>query len=124
MKKPLNNRTAGGMAEQIARACLEKKGYQVLAMNWYCGHLELDIIALDDRELVIVEVKSRHGVRFEHPSEAITQRKIRQIIEAAGSYVEATGWEGETRFDLITVIFTGKGEYELEHYEDAFNPEA
>lgn len=124
MSKPQNTRIAGGVAEQIARAALEKKGYQIIAMNWYCGHLELDIVAVDKGELVIVEVKSRHGIRFEHPLDAMSNRKIRQVIDAADAYVESTGWAGETRFDLITVVFTGSGEFELEHYEDAFIPEA
>jgi len=120
----LSTREKGGIAEQIAEKYLVNKGYHILATNWYFCHLELDIIAIDRDELVIVEVKSRHGNGFEHPSDAIGKAKMRQVIEAAEAWIEKTGWEKDTRFDLITVVFTGPGEYELEHFEEAFNSEA
>jgi putative endonuclease len=123
MKTPQNNRAAGGVAEEIARAYLMKKGYRILANNWFYGHLEIDIVAMQGDELVITEVKSRHGIHFEHPTDAISNRKMKQLIEAAESWIENSGWTGETRFDLITVVFTGPDEYELEHFEEAFNPE-
>jgi putative endonuclease len=123
MKSPQNNRAAGGVAEEIARVYLLEKGYRILATNWFCGHLEMDIVAMQGDELVIAEVKSRQGIRFEHPSDAISNRKMKQLIEAAESWIEHSGWTGETRFDLITVIFTGPDRYELEHFEEAFNPE-
>jgi putative endonuclease len=119
-----NTREIGSAAEQIARSYLISKGYRILAANWYCGHLELDIIAADKEELVIVEVKSRQGEPFSHPTEAVSAKKIRQVIEAAETYIQLNNWEKDTRFDLITVIFNGPAEFELEHYEDAFNAEA
>jgi putative endonuclease len=118
-----NTREAGGAAERIAQSYLAAKGYRILMTNWYCGHLELDIIAKDGDELVIVEVKSRRGTAFDHPADALSNRKMKQIIEAAGSWIDAANWEGDTRFDLITIVFSGPDEYELEHYEEAFNPE-
>ncbi len=119
-----NTREKGGIAEQIAEKYLVKKGYQILATNWYFCHLELDIVAVDKDELVIVEVKSRQGEAFAHPTDAIDRKKMRQVIEAAEGWIEATGWEKDTRFDLITVVFNGPDEFELEHFEEAFNPEA
>ena len=65
----------GKMAEELAGNYLQKLGYTIKESNWYYGHLELDIIALDGDELVIVEVKARTGIRYEHPSEAVTNSK-------------------------------------------------
>lgn len=117
-------REIGDKGEAIARAYLLQKGYSIIAGNWYFGHLELDIVATDGDELVIVEVKSRTGDRYEHPSEALSGKKIRQLVEAAEGFIQQTNWEGSTRFDLITVIFTGSDTYELEHFEEAFLPPA
>lgn len=114
-------RETGDKAEQIAASYLKGKGYEILERNWYYGHMELDIIAKEKNQLVIVEVKSRTGLSYEHPSEAITKIKIRRIIEAADAYILDNDIEMETRFDIITVIFY-KENYELEHYEDAFYP--
>jgi len=111
----------GDTAEQIAREYLANKGYKIIVCNWHYGHLELDIIARDGEELVIVEVKSKTGEDFAHPSDAISEKKIRQVIEAADVWVVQSGWDGDTRFDLITVVFTGPDSYELEHYDNAFN---
>lgn len=123
-KRGKNTRETGGIAEQLAQSYLLKKGYRILATNWQFSHLELDIVAQQGEELVIVEVKSRHGEGFEHPSDAISHKKIKLVIEAAEAWVQLNNWEKDTRFDLITVNFTGPDQFDLEHYEEAFNAEA
>ena len=112
----------GERAEQMAQAHLLKLGYKILAANYQYGHLELDIVAQDGDELVIVEVKARSGLRYEHPSEAVTNTKIRRIVDAADGYIRANNWQGDTRFDVITVIFFANDAFELEHFKDAFYP--
>ncbi len=111
----------GEMAEELAQSHLLKLGYKILETNYYYGHLELDIIAQDGDELVITEVKARSGLRYEHPSEAVTDGKIKRIVEAADGYIQEKNWQGETRFDIITVIFFSQN-FELEHFKDAFYP--
>ena len=111
----------GEKGEQLATAYLANQGYLIKERNWYFGHNEIDIIALDGKELVIVEVKARTSDRWEHPSEAVSKQKIRHIIEAAEAYIHEFEIDLETRFDVITVIFKGQ-EHELEHFKDAFYP--
>ncbi len=117
----VTQREIGDIAEGLAQQHLLKLGYKILETNWYCSHLELDIIAQDGDELVIVEVKSRNGIRYEHPSEAVTDAKIKRIVEAADHFILERDLELETRFDVITVIFLGE-KFELEHFKDAFYP--
>ena len=117
----VSKREIGDVAEILAQNHLKKMGFRILETNWYSGHLEIDIIALDGEELVIVEVKSRNGVSYEHPSEAVTEKKIKNLIEAAEAYILKNDIDNETRFDVITIIFFDKN-YELEHFKDAFNP--
>lgn len=114
-------RETGDKAEGIAQQFVSKLGYHILDTNWHHGHLELDIVAKDGNELVIIEVKSRNGIRYEHPSEAITNTKIKRIVEAADAYIQEKDIELETRFDVITIIFIGQ-KFELEHFKDAFYP--
>ncbi len=117
----VTQREIGEIAEGLAQQHLLKLGYQILHTNWYFGHFEIDIIARDGDELVIVEVKSRNGIRYEHPSEAVTNGKIKRLVEAADAYIQEFDWELETRFDVITIIFFGQ-KFELEHFKDAFYP--
>jgi len=122
MKK--TTKETGDTAEHIAQGYLLEKGYKILATNWRIGHLELDIIAQDGEELVIVEVKSREGETFEHPTDALSEKKIKKIITAAEAWIQFHDWEKDTRFDLILVTILGTNNYELEHYDNAFNPTA
>jgi len=114
----------GDTAEHITRSYLEGKGYKILDTNWRIGHLELDIVALDGEELVIVEVKSRKGSPFAHPTDALSEGKIKKIITAAEAWVLFHDWKKDTRFDLILVTLLGPGRFDLEHYDNAFNPTA
>ncbi|HPT32529.1 MAG TPA: YraN family protein [Prolixibacteraceae bacterium] len=121
--KPTTKET-GDTAEHVARGYLEEKGYKILNTNWRVGHLELDIVAQDGDELVIVEVKSRMGEPFEHPVDALSDKKIKKVITAAEAWIQFHNWPGETRFDLILVTINGSNEFEIEHYDDAFNSTA
>ena len=69
----------------------------------------------------IVEVKTRSTDYFEVPEEAINLRKIRNLVNAAHEYIFSCNWEGETRFDVISVIPIGQS-FKIDHIEDAFMP--
>ncbi len=116
----------GKLGEERAQAYLREKGFHIRHINWHnftpsgaIGKLELDIVAEKDGWLVIVEVKTRSTETFEHPEEAITIKKIRNIINAAHEYIFQFDWNGETRFDVISVIPHGQ-DFLIEHIEDAF----
>ena len=111
----------GNIGEQEAKNYLLANGYSILHTNWICGKLELDIVAIKNEMLVIVEVKTRSTDTFEHPKEAITLRKIRNIVNAAHEYIMQNNWNGETRFDIISVI-PEKQSFRIEHIKDAFIP--
>jgi len=121
--KPTTKET-GDTAEHIAKGYLIEKGYHILDTNWRIGHLELDIIAKDGEELVIVEVKSREGEGFVHPSDALSDKKMKKIITAAEGWIQYHNWNGDTRFDLILVTILGSNSFEIEHFDNAFNPTA
>ena len=83
--------------------------------------MELDIIAKDKDWLVVVEVKTRSTDTFEHPEEAITLRKIKNIVNATHEYILQHDWHGNTRFDVISVVPHGQ-DFSIDHIEDAFLP--
>jgi putative endonuclease len=119
-----STKETGDSAEHVAQGYLREKGYKILDTNWRTGHLELDIVAQDGEELVIVEVKSKMGEGFEHPTDALSDKKIKKIINAAEAWIQFHNWTKETRFDLILVTIHGSNDFELEHYDNAFNPTA
>ncbi|VBB48079.1 conserved hypothetical protein [uncultured Paludibacter sp.] len=109
----------GNEGELRAQAYLREKGYRIKQTNWKFRQWELDIVAEKDDLLIVVEVKTRSTDTFEHPQEAITPRKIKNIVNATEEYIFQFNWQGETRFDVISVIPKGQS-FVIEHIEDAF----
>jgi len=112
----------GKRGEVIARTFLEAKGFDVLETNWRHEKDEIDIIAIDHDELVIVEVKTRSTDYFGDPSEAVGKANEEFIIRAAEAYIEIHDLNMDTRFDIISIITNNDGE-NIEHIKDAFYPE-
>jgi putative endonuclease len=83
---PSKNSPKGFVGEGQASIFLQKQGYKIIERNWHKQYAEIDIVALDGDCLVIVEVKSRFGSKFDTPEEAMTPWKIRTLIRAAELY--------------------------------------
>ncbi|MFZ5554710.1 MAG: YraN family protein [Bacteroidota bacterium] len=112
----------GEKGEILAAELLEKKGYRILDKNWRFGKLELDIIAHNGENIVIIEVKSRETGIFGDPALAVTRKKQRQIVKAAHAYIIERDIEDEARFDIISVIMAPGHSPVVEHIESAFYP--
>jgi putative endonuclease len=112
----------GRKGEEIACNFLLKKGYQIKERNWRYKNAEIDIIAFDGKELVIVEVKTRSAVIYEEPRDSITNQKIRFLVNATEAYIYENDFNGETRFDVISIKWFGENKFDLEHYPNAFYP--
>ncbi len=111
----------GRQGEQIAADYLRKKGYTILKQNWFYEKYEIDIIASNKEYIIFVEVKTRASDMWGNPEEAISANKIKKIVDAADFYIRENDTDLEIRFDVIAVIM-GKGNIEIEHFEDAFLP--
>jgi len=116
-----NHNTLGEAGEQAAAIFLEKLGYQILHRNWRKGHLELDIVASNENELVIVEVKTRTDTMFALPQEAVTPQKIKRTVIATDKYIKTFGIDIPVRFDIISVVGCD-GNFKIEHIQEAFYP--
>ena len=112
----------GRLGEQLARDFLIAKGYQILEQNWVCGHKEIDIIAMDGKELVIVEVKTRRVQCLVDPEETVDKLKQRFLIWAAESYVERNNLDVDVRFDIVAIVVDKNNEHRIDHIENAFYP--
>ena len=79
----------GKAGEDAAAKYLEQNGYTIRDRNWRKNHLELDIVADKDKELIIVEVKTRSNTDYIEPQDAVNWQKIRRIVVAAISNTSA-----------------------------------
>lgn len=111
----------GKLGEELAVNYLIGKGYEILERNWRNIHKEIDIIAKDGTDLVIVEVKTRQTDEYGNPDVAVTKKKQRMLIAAANAYITRNNLDIETRFDIISIVFKDDAPV-IEHIEDAFLP--
>ncbi|HBH50152.1 MAG TPA: YraN family protein [Bacteroidales bacterium] len=111
----------GKDAEMMAIAYLAKAGYKILETNWRFEKKEIDIIAEEKNQIVIVEVKCRSTDFFGKPEEAVTPSKQKFLTEAANQYMQELDHEAEVRFDILSVLLNDK-KAEINHIEDAFRP--
>ena len=74
------------LGEEIAAKFLVKKGYEIIDRNFRKGYGEIDIVAVKNKILVFVEVKTRKSNFFGTPFEQITSFKIRALERTALFY--------------------------------------
>ena len=77
----------GAYGERLAARYLVESGMQILDRNWRCDQGEIDIVAMDDTCLVIVEVKTRRSLAFGSPVEAVTAVKAARLRRLAGCWM-------------------------------------
>lgn len=112
----------GKKGEALARKLLLQKGYTILETNWRFEKDEIDIIALEGEELVVVEVKTRSSAYYGHPEEAVGTQKEGFLIRGAEAFLEERNMDREVRYDIVSVILNDR-EQQLHHIQDAFFPE-
>ena len=110
----------GIKGEQIAAKFLLNKGYIILHNNWRSGQKEIDIIALKDDVLVIVEIKTRTNLDFGFPEEAVTRKKQSFLKSAAAAFIDNNPKYEIIRFDIISILMNGDQVKEIVHFEEAF----
>ena len=116
-------RTLGAAAEALAAERLTAQGWTILARNWRCRSGELDLVARDGATLVVVEVRSRRSARFGTPEESVDGRKRAKLAQLAAAYVQAAGWTGAWRIDVVAVDVAPDGSPErFAHYRNAVGP--
>ncbi len=117
------NRLFGDRGERAAVRTLKSLGYKIVARNLRNRAGEIDILALDRKTLVFVEVKTRQSHAAGHPAEAVDKRKQGQIIRAASLYLAERRLQAASiRFDVVAIVWgDSKSPPAIEHFRHAFN---
>ena len=113
----------GRWGEDLAAAGLAAGGLTVLARNWRCAQGELDLVGLeDDGTVVFVEVKTRAGLGFGTPAEAVGGRKAARIRRLACAWLTDHRPPGTTdlRFDVVGIVRRPGEAPEVTHLRGAF----
>lgn len=119
MQGAFNTTDKGREGEAIAKRFLEMQGYVVVDCNWRVGKLEIDLVALHDKTMVFVEVKTRTVADFGEPESFVSAAKQKHLVRAANAYLQERNITLESRFDIIAVL-NNNNTHTVKHIPDAF----
>jgi len=121
-RKPWWRRWFGSRSERAAARFLKRLGYRIVARNYCCSLGELDIVALDGRCLVFVEVRSTEEHDTARPAASVDPDKQQRLTRLALHFLQSRRLLGQSsRFDILAVSWpAGRSEPEIVHYAGAF----
>lgn len=110
------NKIKGDIGEIDALEFLKKRKFKILQTNFKTKFGEIDIIALDGKTIVFVEVKRRSTLAFGRPIEAVDFRKQQKIRKVAEFYLMIKHKsDTDVRFDVMEIL-----DKEITYVENAF----
>jgi putative endonuclease len=109
----------GRAGENLAAEFLVKQGFEIAARNYRHGRGEIDLIVKRNDWLLFIEVKTRTSSSFGEPEGFVHDFQINRIFDAAEHYIFDTDWQGNVRFDVISIKLSK--DPVIDHFEDAIN---
>lgn len=121
-RRPRSTTARGRAQEEQALSYLRAQGLQLVERNFRCRLGELDLIMLDGKQLVFIEVRSRaSGSRYGSPAESVNAAKQRRLINAAQRYLQMREREPPAcRFDVVGISGSGSKQ-RLDWIKNAFS---
>jgi putative endonuclease len=121
-RKPWWRRWFGSRSERVAARFLKNLGYRILVRNYSCPHGELDLIALDGKCIVFVEVRSTGTEDTARPAASVDEKKQQRLTKLALHFLAEHKLLGQAaRFDVLAISWpAGKRQPTIEHFPSAF----
>jgi putative endonuclease len=118
----VREQTLGQRGERAAARFLKRQRYKILHRGYRILGGELDIVAVEGRTVVFVEVKTRATHDAGHPTEAVDLHKQRQLTQLALAYLRRYHLlECRARFDVVAITWPADQKRPLiEHFVNAF----
>lgn len=92
------------LGEATATRFISEAGLQVVDRNWRNGRAgELDIIATDGSDTIVIEVRTRCGNAKGSALESVDDRKLRQLRSLSVAWVRSHECRGHLRIDIVAI---------------------
>lgn len=108
----------GKYGEDLATAFFLHAGFSILHRNWRHKHWEIDLIAVRNDVLHVVEVKTKNSARHGFPEEGVTKAKFRFLQSAAEEFLFLNPHWQRIQFDVLAIVLKPEPQYFL--LEDVF----
>jgi putative endonuclease len=121
-RRPWWRRWFGTRSERAAARFLRRLGLRVVARNWSCTLGELDLVAVEGRTLVFVEVRSTESDDPERPAASVDLTKQTRLTQLALAFLRAHRLlDHQARFDVLALSWpTGQRQPDIVHHRNAF----
>ncbi len=93
----------GALGERLAASFLESLGYRIVARNLRLPGGEIDLVCVEARTLVFVEVKRRFGRAYGGALAAVDARKRAALRALAADYAQIVAPRARIRFDIVSI---------------------
>ena len=110
----------GTAGEDMAVKWLQEKGYEILHRNWRHKQYEIDMIALKNNFLHIIEVKTRNHSPFGYPEDSVGKKKFRNLQRAADEFLFLNPGHKWIQYDILAITLFKDKEPEYFLLEDVF----
>jgi putative endonuclease len=111
----------GLSGEALAEDHLRGLGYQIVERDVRTPLGQLDLVAMDGKTLVFVEVKTRTGHGYGLPQEAVDAKKIRKLRQLALYYLKIRPHRGSVRFDVVGLTVGDGHVVRVDHIKNAID---
>ena len=97
----------GERGEVAAARFLRRLGYRIVVTRRRLRYGEIDVIAVDARTVVFVEVKTRRSAKAVRPALAVDRLRRQRMTRAANAFLKSHGLlqRCAARFDIIEVVW-------------------
>lgn len=108
----------GRYGEDLAeRFCRKELGYRILTRNWRSKKDEIDLVCMDGKVLVFIEVRSRAKDALVSGYASVNARKKKVLQRACKSYLkQLQNPPKHFRFDIIDVSLEDGAVGQVRHY--------
>jgi putative endonuclease len=111
----------GVSGEALAEDHLRSLGYQIVEKDVRMPLGQLDLVAMDGKTLVFVEVKTRAGHGYGLPQESVDAKKIRKLRQLGLYYLKIRPYRGSVRFDVVGLTVADGRLVRVDHIKNAID---
>jgi len=99
------SRKNGLIYESLAAKYLQQQGLKLIEKNFHAYQGELDLIMMDKKDLVFVEVKFRKSSKYGTAAEMVNYKKQQHLAHAAQFFLQSRKQYNNypCRFDVIAI---------------------
>jgi len=125
LPRPFTPLSLGERGERQAARYLRRRGFRIVETRSRSRYGEIDIIAVEGKTVVFIEVKTRRSEKNGRPAAAIDLIRRRRLSRAALAFLKVHGLlDYPSRFDVVEVIWPAdQRRPTIRHHRNAFEAE-